>query len=135
VEAVVGRVESTAKDMARFGAALLAGQIITPANVEHIWSGTGWSYAYGFDIGSESGHRRATKSGGARGSDAFLQMYPDDGIVIVVLINREELAEADNNAQAIAGFIGAKMLANRCPAPDRARRGTAAAPCASRSSW
>jgi CubicO group peptidase (beta-lactamase class C family) len=106
-----GGVESTAKDMASFGAALLAGQIISPANVEHIWSGTGWSYAYGFDIGSESGHRKATKSGGARGSDAFLQMYPDDGIVIVVLINREELAEADNNAKAIAGFIGTQMLA------------------------
>jgi CubicO group peptidase (beta-lactamase class C family) len=106
-----GGVESTAKDVARFGSALLAGQIISAANVEHIWSGTGWSYAYGFDIGSESGHRKATKSGGARGSDAFLQMYPDDGIVIVVLINREELAEADNNAKAIAGFIGTKMLA------------------------
>ena len=74
---VGGGLESDVRDLARFGDALLAGQIISAANVEYMFSGTGWDYAYGWNIlADDDGHRRVGKSGGGPGVDSYLLMYP-----------------------------------------------------------
>ncbi|GAB3536237.1 serine hydrolase [Phytohabitans suffuscus] len=105
-----GGVESSVRDMARFGTAVLEGDVY--ADVDHVWDGTdhGWSYAYGWGVGTRDGHRYASKSGGQRGSDAHLLLFPDDGISIAVLINREELADADDHGTAIAWAVGDLMI-------------------------
>jgi CubicO group peptidase (beta-lactamase class C family) len=106
-----GGLESTAKDLARFADRLQDGSIVE--NPEYIWNGAdqGWGYAYGWDIRSDhNGHRRVGKSGGQLGSDAYLLMYPDDAVAIAVLINREELAEDDDNARRIAEAVGELMF-------------------------
>jgi len=102
-----GGLESDVRDMARFGDGVMRGDLFT--DVEHVWDGTshGWSYAYGWGVGSKDGHRYASKSGGQRGSDAHLLVFPDDEVVIAVLANREELTDAADHATAIAWAIGA----------------------------
>ncbi len=54
-----------------------------------MWDPIG-SYAMGWDVGSaDSGERVVGKAGGQPGSNAYLRIYPDDGIVISVLSNRQ----------------------------------------------
>lgn len=105
-----GGLETTPKDLTRLGSQLLAGAVLSPANVAYLWTGTGWGYAYGFGTGTESGHRRVAKNGSQRGADAYLLMYPDDGIVIAVMANRKALG-GTAPAEAIANEIGKQMLA------------------------
>src|SRR6185312_11737448 len=64
-----GGLETTPKDLTRLGSRLLAGAVVTPARVGHMFGGTGWGYAYGFGTGSENGHRRVAKNGSQRGAD------------------------------------------------------------------
>ncbi|GAA4443609.1 serine hydrolase [Phytohabitans houttuyneae] len=101
-----GGLESNVRDMARFGDAMISGEIVT--DTDHIWDGTanGWDYAYGWGVGSKNGHRYASKSGGQLGSDAHLLVFPDDGISIAVMINREELSDPADHASAIAWYVG-----------------------------
>ena len=106
-----GGLETTPKDLTRLGSQLLAGAVLSPANVTYLWKGTGWGYAYGFGIGTESGHRRVAKNGSQRGADSFLLIYPDDGIVIAVMANRRALGGGTAPAEAIANEIGKQMLA------------------------
>jgi CubicO group peptidase (beta-lactamase class C family) len=106
-----GGLETTPKDLTRLCSQLLAGNVISKANVEYMWSGTGWGYAYGFGIGTENKHRRVAKNGAQRGADTFLLMYPDDGIVIAVMANRQPFGGQDAPAQAIADEIGKLMIA------------------------
>ena len=54
-----------------------------------MWDPIG-SYAMGWDVGSaDSGQRVVGKAGGQPGANAYLRIYPDDGIVISVLTNRQ----------------------------------------------
>ena len=97
-----GGLETTPKDLTRLGSLLLAGAVLSAANVAYLWTGTGWGYAFGFGIGTESGHRRVAKNGSQRGADSFLLIYPDDGIVIAVMANRQALGGGTAPAEAIA---------------------------------
>ncbi|MDG4765772.1 serine hydrolase [Solwaraspora sp. WMMD406] len=75
-----------------------------------IWLDTGWGYAYGWLINTEDGHLRVGKNGGATGSTAYLQMYPDDGIVVAVLTNRADGVSDSNRAEALGSGIGSLVL-------------------------
>jgi CubicO group peptidase (beta-lactamase class C family) len=94
-----GAVYSTARDLARFASALLAGgsseagAILKPATVEMMFHphfqadpripGVG----FGFDLSEEGGHRTVGKDGVVQGFLSFLTLAPDDGIGVVVLAN------------------------------------------------
>ncbi|MGN9909155.1 serine hydrolase [Phytohabitans sp. LJ34] len=106
-----GGLESSVRDMARFGAAMIAGQVV--ADDDYIWDGgdEGWSYAYGWALDTEGGHKVADKDGKQLGSDAHLRVYPDDGIAIAVIVNREEFdGGAGDHATYIAEEIGDLMV-------------------------
>jgi CubicO group peptidase (beta-lactamase class C family) len=106
-----GGLESDVRDVASFGDHLMAGDIVSQDSLDHMWVDLGWDYAYGWKLlADHNGHRRVGKSGGGPGADSYLLMYPDDGVTIAVLINREELAEDDNNAWQIANGIGELMF-------------------------
>jgi CubicO group peptidase (beta-lactamase class C family) len=100
-----GGLESTIKDMAKFGRAVIAKLVF--ADTDYVFNGpNGWSYAYGWNLYDQNGHRAAGKSGGQLGSDAHLIVYPDDDTVIAVMINREEFSDAEDHATDIAQYIG-----------------------------
>ena len=93
---------------------ILDGTILSEDQREEMWDPIG-SYAMGWDVGSaDSGQRVVGKAGGQPGANAYLRIYPDDGIVISVLSNRQrrrpqrERAEPrDRRAdarRALAGF-------------------------------
>ncbi len=103
-----GGFEASVSDLASFGDKVLDGDIITPASVEHMWTGTPWSYAYGWGEWSEDGHQVVGKNGAQLGSNAWIQMYPDDGVVIAVLSNRQS---GGHSAEAVGRDIGSMIVA------------------------
>ncbi|WJK36419.1 serine hydrolase domain-containing protein [Solwaraspora sp. WMMA2065] len=105
-----GGMESSVADLARFGDKLIGGEIVGPDSLDPMWVDTGWSYAYGWSISTEDGHRRIGKTGGADGSTAYLQMYPDDGIVVAVLMNRADGVAGENRAGVLGSEIGTLVL-------------------------
>ena len=103
-----GGIWSNAGDLCRFGHSLIAGQIID--SPDFIWTGSPWTdYAYGWYLGTQNGHASIAKDGLAPGADAYLLAFPDDDVVIAVLINRRELSNT-SSARTIAEAIGALLV-------------------------
>jgi CubicO group peptidase (beta-lactamase class C family) len=106
-----GGLESSVEDLARFGDLLIRDQIVSQARQDQMWTGTGWSYAYGWNIGTVGGRLRVTKDGNQLGARSYLLMYPDDGIVVAVLSNRDG---GGHSASAVARAIGT-MITDTLP--------------------
>ncbi|MDG4765778.1 serine hydrolase [Solwaraspora sp. WMMD406] len=109
-----GGMESSVADLARFADKLVDEQIVSGDSLDAMWVDTGWGYAYGWSIDTEDGHLRVGKNGGATGSTAYLQMYPDDGIVVAVLMNRAD-GVADNNRSEVLGTEIGSLVLNTLP--------------------
>jgi CubicO group peptidase (beta-lactamase class C family) len=87
---------STAEDLARFGDRLLRGQLVRPETVELLWTsmrtsnGTPTEYGIGWMVERDSaGRRRVRHSGGSVGGTAQLIIYPDEQLVVAVLVNSD----------------------------------------------
>jgi CubicO group peptidase (beta-lactamase class C family) len=95
-----GGAFSTAGDMQRFFAALLAGKLTSAASVKMLVSpqivaaqaSAGQAerdYGFGFGVGRFEDHRWFGHNGGAPGVNAEATVFPDDQTAIVVLANRD----------------------------------------------
>jgi CubicO group peptidase (beta-lactamase class C family) len=95
-----GGAFSTASDMQRFFAALLAGWLTSPAMLKELTSpqmmaapakgdSPQVSYGFGFGVGVFHGHRWFGHNGGAPGANTETAAYPDDLSTIVVMSNRD----------------------------------------------
>lgn len=104
-----GGIDSSAYDLGRFGAKLAAGQILTQASLDTMWTppNAGSNYAYGWSTGTESGHRVVAKDGSWTGNLAYLRIYPDDGIVVAVMMNDRS---GSQSATQLGRDIGAIVL-------------------------
>jgi CubicO group peptidase (beta-lactamase class C family) len=105
-----GGLESSAFDLARFGALLLAGDIISDTSLTMMWtrpSTTNDQYGYGWNLCSEVGRRVVAKAGEQQGAKSYLRIYPDDGIVVAVLMNRRW---GDQSAVRLGRRIGSLVL-------------------------
>jgi CubicO group peptidase (beta-lactamase class C family)/fibronectin type 3 domain-containing protein len=115
-----GGLESSAYDLARFGIQLLDGTILPPAALAAMWTppdtsqchemGAVGVYALGWCIGTQSGTRAVFKSGVQNGAKSYILIYPDEGIVIAVLIN-SRFPETPHVPKELADAIGILMLA------------------------
>ncbi len=102
-----GGFVSSARDLNRFGAGILDGTILTAAQRTTMWTPIG-SYAYGWDVGTaDHGQRVVGKAGGQPGANSYFRIYPDDGIVISVLSNRQH---GGHSASKLSRAIGELML-------------------------
>ena len=102
-----GGFVASARDLNRFGAGILDGTILTAAQRTTMWTPIG-SYAYGWDVGTaDNGQRVVGKAGGQPGAKSYLRIYPDDGIVISVLSNRQG---GGHSASRLSRAIGELML-------------------------
>jgi CubicO group peptidase (beta-lactamase class C family) len=102
-----GGFVSSPRDLTRFGMGLLDGTILSEDQREEMWTAIG-SYAMGWDVGAaEGGQRVVGKAGGQPGANAYLRIYPDDGIVISVLTNRWK---GGHSASRLSREIGELML-------------------------
>jgi CubicO group peptidase (beta-lactamase class C family) len=92
-----GGFVSTTEDLVRFANVLAAGQLVKPETLRLLWTsletrdgketgyGLGWSVAP-----DEKGRQRVWHSGGAQGGTAYLLLYPDEGLVVAMLVNSDE---------------------------------------------
>lgn len=104
-----GGIDSSAYDLGRFGAKLAAGQILTEGSLSDMWTPPDGNsnYAYGWSTGTEDGHPVVAKNGSWTGNLAYLRIYPEDGIVVAVLMNDRS---GDQSATQLGRDIGAIVL-------------------------
>jgi len=109
-----GGLESTAVDYVRFGIKLLDGAILGPAALARMWTPPDSlsNFAFGWDTGCDSCQKVVAKNGGQLGSNSYLRIYPDAGIVIAVLTNRQN---GGHSATTIGRALGAVLVADVCP--------------------
>ena len=95
-----GGAFSTAKDLQRFLAALVAGKLVKPETFRRMTSPLvvaspakdgkpQLAYGLGFGVGSVEGHRWFGHNGGAPGVNVEVAFFPDAGAGVVVLSNRD----------------------------------------------
>jgi serine beta-lactamase-like protein LACTB, mitochondrial len=91
-----GGFVSTTEDLARFGQAMLSGGLLKPETVRTLWTslrtttGKETGYGIGWGIVAESfGRRRIGHTGGAMGGTATLQIYPDQQLIVAILVNSD----------------------------------------------
>ncbi|MGH3737532.1 MAG: serine hydrolase [Micromonosporaceae bacterium] len=104
-----GGLESSVADLARFGYKVADGQLLGTDALDTLWTkpDNQKNYAYGWNVGTENGHRVVAKDGNTTGSRAYLRVYPDDGIAIAVMSNRNG---GGHSASAVATYIGSLMI-------------------------
>jgi CubicO group peptidase (beta-lactamase class C family) len=81
---------SSVADLLKFAQALTSHKILSAHWVEQATreqGGGGSGYGYGFVTGSEGGVHFFGHSGGAKGMNGVLRVYPDSGTVVAVLSN------------------------------------------------
>ncbi|MGH7445728.1 MAG: serine hydrolase domain-containing protein, partial [Longimicrobiales bacterium] len=88
-----GALCSTARDLVHWNAALVAGDVVSPASYATMTAPTTLSdssvqqYGYGLAPGMRGDHPVIRHSGGINGFSAFMAYYPADALTIVVLAN------------------------------------------------
>ena len=104
-----GGYECSAHDLCKLGIKVLDGKILPRANLDTLWTvqtvKTGTStYGLGWVVGSDNGKRVVTHSGSQSGAASIWRIYPDDGVVVVVLANMVYSGPADlsRNLAALA---------------------------------
>jgi CubicO group peptidase (beta-lactamase class C family) len=103
-----GGLESSAVDLASFGARLLSGGILTAASRNDLWTAPDnlQPYGLGWDLGqTRGGARRVEKSGSQLGANTHLLAYPEKGIVVAVLSNRAGGHDASDLARRVGALL------------------------------
>ena len=90
-----GSIVSTANDLARWDAALIAGKLLNAGSIHAMWTagtlpkGTKVPYAMGFVPAEIAGHREVWHNGLApkAGGYCYNAIFPDDDLAVIVLSN------------------------------------------------
>jgi CubicO group peptidase (beta-lactamase class C family) len=86
-----GGLVGTVADLAAFGQAFMSGRLLSPAGFRRMTEGveTGGKnrYGYGVVVGVKDGHRFFRHDGGNNGGIAWLEVFPDDHVVIAAASN------------------------------------------------
>lgn len=89
-----GGFMSTSEDLARFAEAMRTGTLLKPVTVQLLWTsqqtseGKETGYGMGWSTGKDAGgHRWVGHTGGSMGATSHLRIYPDDGLVLVLMVN------------------------------------------------
>jgi CubicO group peptidase (beta-lactamase class C family) len=104
-----GAVVSTIEDLARWDAALYAGNLLKQPMLRQMWTparlnnGQEAPYGFGNELDMVHGHRAAGHQGGGVAFNTTLLRYPDDGLTVIVLCN-ETHAPSRPMARRIAAF-------------------------------
>lgn len=90
-----GGILSTAPDLALWALAMMESKVLKAGTLADAWTparlkdGKSAGYGLGWGIGKVEGHRELSHTGGhVTGFSSCLSLYPDDGLAIVVLLNR-----------------------------------------------
>lgn len=100
---------SNTEDLVRYGSALLQPGFLRAETLKTLFTpmrttaGDETHYAIGWRVGEQEGRREIAHSGGSVGANAFLALYPDQGVVIAMLSN--------TNSRFVGGGIGSRQIA------------------------
>lgn len=88
-----GGLESSVYDLTRFGMRLVDEGIVSQTGMDTLFTRPDAlrNYGLGWATGTESGELRVNHNGSWTGASSFIQLYPDQDIVIVVLGNARGL--------------------------------------------
>jgi CubicO group peptidase (beta-lactamase class C family) len=109
-----GAFLSTVLDLAKWDAALDAGQILSGNTSEQMWTparlndGTAAPYGLGWFVSVHNGRRRVQHTGGMPGARAGFVKYRDDRLTIIVLMNLDDV-----DIEAILGGIASLYLSGQ----------------------
>lgn len=108
-----GGLEANAVDVARFGHMTMSGRILSPDTFERKImtpvSGRGVN-GYAWESGSYGGRRMAEHGGSGTGAGTHLRIFPDDGLAIAVLMNRNRVSPG---VGTLANLIADELLRGR----------------------
>ena len=107
---------STPEDLVRFGWAMIDGQLLRPETVRLLTTsqrtndGKETGYGMGWGVSTdERGRRHFGHGGGSVGGASRLVIFPDQRVVIAVVINTDGIPDADKFVRRIAdGFLAAE---------------------------
>jgi CubicO group peptidase (beta-lactamase class C family) len=105
-----GGLISTAGDLVSFALALNAGKLVKPATrdlmfaVQKFASGEPSTYGMGWQIAQFEGRKMVAHGGGQQGISTYLMLFPQDGLALAVMLNREA-APAGRIANQIASVM------------------------------
>jgi serine beta-lactamase-like protein LACTB len=104
-----GGLVANTSDLVNFVLGLMAGELIGPASLAEMWrrqtpEGEA-SYGLGWSVGELDGRRAVSHSGGSVGATAMLLVLPDDGVVVSVLGNVDDVGHAGIAAEVARLFL------------------------------
>ena len=106
-----GGIRSTVRDLAKWDAALYTEKLLKQSSLEQMWTpaklnnGSLTSYGFGWGIGTLSGHRFVSHTGGhLTGFTTVITRFLDDRLTVIVLTNQTGLSDPSAIAKGIAGF-------------------------------
>ena len=76
---------------------------------QHVRDGAS-NYGMGWSVAEFEGRRVVAHGGGQQGISTYLMLFPDEGLSIAVILNRER-APAGDIAQKIAAIVSSKFEA------------------------
>ncbi|HEX8160440.1 MAG TPA: serine hydrolase domain-containing protein [Pyrinomonadaceae bacterium] len=91
-----GGFVSTVEDLAKFAVALQTAKVLRRETVEQMYTsqqtrdGKPTNYGFGFSVASVGGQRYVGHSGAQQRVSTILQMAPDKGVAVVIMVNVEE---------------------------------------------
>lgn len=102
-----GGLISSADDMARYAAAMLADKLVKPATRELMWTsqktsdGTPTGYGMGWGVAKKFGLFTVEHGGGQQGTSTFILLIPERKAAVVVLANMDNLDVSDLSGQIL----------------------------------
>jgi serine beta-lactamase-like protein LACTB len=112
-----GGLCGTAPDVARFGAALLSGQLVTKETLQQMLTrqktrdGRLTGYGLGLTVGTRGGKREAWHEGGQERVSTVLYLRPDADLAVALLTNLEKLQpQALDLARRVADLATAQTV-------------------------
>ena len=103
---------STSEDLLRFGFAFLNPTVLKAATVKMLWtsqktaSGEETHYGIGWASGTDAmGHRWVGHGGGSVGGTTFFRIFPDSGVIVVMIANMSEVRYGSLGNQIAALFM------------------------------
>jgi CubicO group peptidase (beta-lactamase class C family) len=120
-----GAIASTITDMTRWAIALQAGTVPSKTARDQIWTPLTttrgpippFSYAFGWVVDQERGHRAVLHSGGTPGFSSALRHYPNEELTVIVLANHGDRI-IDQIPLEIAGMVLPEVARRDAPDPD-----------------
>jgi CubicO group peptidase (beta-lactamase class C family) len=105
----------TAPDVARFGAALLSGRLVSPETLRQMLTrqktrdGRVTGFGLGLSVGARGGQAEAWQTGGHERVSTVLYLRPDRGLAVAILANLEQVQpELLDLARRIADLVTAR---------------------------